>query len=534
MQNFFKKYGYAILLGLVVLFGVLLRLKGLLANPSFWHDECALAWNIKFKTYPELFGILRFLQVSPPFFLVLTKLITKIFGFSEISFRLLPFTLGVASIIAFYFLAEKVIKSKVVVIWAVFFFAINQTLINYSFEFRSYGLDAFFGIICLLFFVNLDVEKLNAKKALLYGILLSVVPWFSFTSVFIIAGGVLNILFKSIKNKSKAFLFPLSSFLFPLILSILIYAKIYLLNNYTGTSMVSGWQSSFLTLNPLHCLSLLVDNLRYFFFPMPLVLFGLILFFWGIIIFYKEGYGKTPKSTILRVFRTRHKGCKCQAQPRSEADLALTGLGRMRGKFLIFSHPQEKSKFIEILTPTFVLFIIASLLKIYPFSTRLILFMLPIFLLFMIKPLDSAVYGKKIKLFAVLLLMFFTFYPQIVMVNRFIHTKDIARGEHPREMMESLIKNIKPSDIVIVSNDSNTEFAYYSSFYSIKNQIIQEPQKINHKKFLNSLEKKKNYWFYLTFQDSKMIQDWIAQNSAKIKLVYRNNLNDYLLYVYLK
>lgn len=494
MQNFFKKYGYAILLWLVVLFGVLLRLKGLLANPSFWHDECALAWNIKFKTYPELFGILRFLQVSPPFFLVLTKLITKIFGFSEISFRLLPFTVGVASIIAFYFLAEKTIKSKVVAIWAVFFFAINQTLINYSIEFRSYGLDAFFGIICLLFFINSDTgtmglsrsfekesEKFNIKKAALYGVLFSVVPWFSFTSVFIIAGGVINLLFKIFKSKDKTFLFPLFSFLFPLIISGLIYLKIYLFNNYTGTSMVSGWQDSFLTLNPLHCLSLLVDNLRYFFFPMPFVLLGLILFFWGIIIFYKE-----------------------------------------------------KSKFIEILIPTFILFVVASLLHIYPFSTRLILFMLPIFLLFMIKPLDSAVYGKKIKLFVVLLLMFFTFYPQLIAVNQIVHIKNISRGEHPREMMEVLIKNIKPSDIVIVSNASNTEFAYYSSVYSIKNQIIQEPQKINHEKFLNSLEKKKNYWFYLTFQDSKMMRDWISRNSSKNKLVYRNSINDYLLYVYIK
>lgn len=474
MRNFFKKYGYSILLGLVVLFGVLLRLKGLLANASFWHDECALAWNIKFKTYLELFGILRFLQVSPPFFLVLTKLITKIFGFSEISFRLLPFTVGIASIIAFYFLAEKVIKSKVVAIWAVFFFAINQTLINYSIEFRSYGLDAFFGIICLLFFINLDLDKFNAKKATLYGALFSVVPWFSFTSVFIIAGGSIILLFKH-KQKNQFF------FLLPLVISGLIYLKIYLLSNYTGTSMVSGWQHGFLTLNPLHCLSLLVDNLRYFFFPMPFVLFGLILFFWGIIIFYND-----------------------------------------------------KSRFIEILVPTFILFIISSLWQIYPFSTRLILFMLPIFLLFIIKPLDSAVFGKKIKLFVVLLLMFFTFYPQIVMANRFINTKDMAHGEHPREMMEVLIKNIKPSDIVVVSNNSNTEFAYYSSFYDIKNQIIQEPQKVNHEKFLNSLDKNKNYWFYLTFQDSKMIQDWISRNSSKLKLVYRNSINDYLIYAYVK
>ncbi len=486
MQNFFKKYGYAILLGLVVLFGVLLRLKGLLANPSFWHDECALAWNIKFKTYPELFGILRFLQVSPPFFLVLTKLITKVFGFSEIYFRLLPFTVGIASIIAFYFLAEKVIKSKVVAIWAVFFFAINQTLINYSIEFRSYGLDAFFGIICLLFYINLNVEKLNAKKAALYGVLLSVVPWFSFTSVFIIAGGVINLFFKILKNKSKILLFPLSSFLFPIVISILVYAKIYLLSNYTGTSMVSGWQESFLTLNPLHCLSLLVDNLRYFFFPMPFVLLGLILFFWGIIIFYKE-----------------------------------------------------KSRFIEILTPTFVLFVIASLLRIYPFSTRLILFMLPIFLLFMIKPLDSALFGKKIKLIVVLLLMFFTFYPQLIAVNQIVHTKNISRGEHPRELMDYMMDNIKNGDNIFVNSLSDVEFYYYSSFYDVRNKVIQErvtkETKEKYFNFLNSLPEG-NYWFYLAYdspynQVFPYILSWL--DNKKILYVYRQG-RSVLVYAYIK
>lgn len=481
MQNFFKKYGYAILLGLVVLLGVLLRLKGLLSNPSLWHDECALAWNIKFKTYPELFGILRFLQVSPPFFLVLTKLITKILGVSEISLRLLPFVIGIGSIVAFYFLSVKVIKSKAVALWAVFFFVTNQVLINYSFEFRSYGLDAFFGIICLLFFMNLDLEKLNIKKAALYGVLLSLVPWFSFTSIFVIAAGSINIFLKIIKAKNKNFHFPFSIFHFPLLISGLIYLKIYLLTNYSGTHMVNDWQNSFLTFSPLFCLSLLINNLKYFFFPMPFVLFGLILFFWGITIFYRE-----------------------------------------------------KSEFFKVSIAGIALFAVASLLHIYPFSTRLILFLLPVFLLFMVKPLDSALSSNKIKLSVVLLMVFFTFYPQVVAINKFIHTKEISRGEHPREMMEILIKKIKPDDKIFVANFSNTEFAYYSSFYDIKNQIIQEPQKINREKFLNSLEKNKNYWFYLTFQDSKAIKDWISQNSASINLVYKNSLNDYLIYAYIK
>lgn len=480
MSKLLKKHGYTILLGLVILLGVLLRLKCLLANPSLWHDECALAWNVKFKNYGDFFGILRFLQVVPPLFLVATKLVTKIFGFSEISLRLLPFLTGVGSLIAFYFLAVKTIKNKVVALWAVFFLAINQPLINYSYEFRSYGLDAFFAIILLLFFINLNLEKLSVKKSVLYGTLISIIPWFSFTSVFIIAGGCINMFFKIIKAKNKNLYFPFSIFHFPLIISGLIYLKTFLLNNYTGTHMASDWQSSFLSFNPLFSLSLLVDNLRYFFFPIPFVLLALILLLWGIGIFYRE-----------------------------------------------------KSSFFEVCALSFIIFVVASLLHIYPFSSRLILFMIPIFLLFMIKPLDIVTVDKKNYFFLILVITFFTFYPQVIRINHFIHAKDFSRGEHPREMMEFMIKNMKPKDIIFVNNLSNTEFAYYSSFHNLKNKVIQEPQKINHTEFLNSLEKKKYYWFYLTFGNSQTIMDWIKRNAEVITIV-SSNYFDRLIYVYVK
>lgn len=479
MLKFFEKYGYKILLGLVILLGVLLRLKGLLINPDLWHDECALAWNIKFKNYGDFFGVLRFMQMAPPFFMIVTKIITSIFGLSDITLRILPFLGSVGSIIAFYFLAEKTIKSKVVTLWTVFFFAINQRLIDYSFEFKPYSFDVFFAIILLLFFMNLDLEKLNAKKSALYGILLAIIPWFSFTSIFIIAGGILKIFLKALRNKKL--LFPLSSFLFPLFISGLIYVKLYMLNNYTGTHMVNYWQDRFLNFNPLFFMSLLIDNIRYFFFPMPFILFGVILLFWGMGIFYKE-----------------------------------------------------KSKFFGIFASSFLLLIFASLLHIYPFSGRLILFLLPMFLLFMMKPLDTVLESKKTKLFIVLLLMFFAFYPQMMEINQFIHAKTFSRGEHPREMMDFIMKNIKKDDVIFVDKNSNTEFAYYSSFKNIKNKIIQEPQKVNDKEFLNSLEKKKYYWFYLTFENPETVIAWINKNASQIKLIYQNKLNDYLIYAYIR
>lgn len=477
-----KKYWYSILPCLVILLGILLRLKGFLANPSFEHDECAMAWNIKFKDYFELFGILRFLQVAPPFFSVITKFLTQFLGFSEMVFRLIPFLAGCLSIIAFYFLASKTLKVKSTIFWAVFLFAINQTLINFSFELKHYSLDVFFTIICLLFFVNLNIEKLNKIKSFIYGTFLATIPWFSFVSMFIIAGGFWNLLI----NKNKSDLTKKTILILPVIISGLIYLKLYLINNYTGTSMISGWQNYFITLNPIHFLHLLAESIRYLFFPIHYVLFALILFVWGLIIHYKE-----------------------------------------------------KSIFSNVAISSFIMFIIASFMHIYPFGERVITFLIPIYLLFMLKPLDLASFDKKFKLFIILVLTFFIVYPEITSAEIFIHTKHISRGENPREMTKFLVENLKPNDNIFVNNASNTEFEYYSSFYNFKNNVIRErlANKPDSKylTLLNSLPKG-YYWFYLPFdyphsQVSPLILSWIQTN--KILLNYANN-RSILIYVYVK
>lgn len=486
MFDFLKKYGYTILLSLAILLGILLRLKGLLMNPSMWHDECALGWNIKFKKYSDFFGILRFMQMAPPFFMITTKLITKTFGFSDISLRILPFLAGVASIIAFYFLAAKILNNKSVILWAVFLFAINQQLINYSFEFKPYSFDVFFTIILLLFFINLDINKLNIKKAALYGILLSIITWFSFTSVFIIAGGCIYMLFKILKNKDKNRLFSFVLLLFPLIISSLIYLKIYLINNYTGTHMVNYWQNSFLNTNPLFFFALFIKNIKFFFFPMPFVLFPLILLVWGIITFYKE-----------------------------------------------------KSFFVSIFILSFVLLMAASFLHFYPFDGRLVLFLTPMILLLVIKPLDVISLDKKIKSFIILFLTFFAFYPQIICANSYICSKNLSKGEFPHEMMQFMMKKIKKNDIIFVNNASNVEFAYYSSFYNIENRWIQErgTNKSKEKYFilLNTLPKG-YYWFYLPYDYSHTLEIPIIVSWAKTKQIlykYQNN-RSVLIYVYIK
>lgn len=482
IKIFTKKYRYEIVIGFIVLLGIFIRAKSLVINPSFWHDECGLAWNIKFKSSMGLFGHLRFLQVAPPFFLLVTKFFTKLFGFSEIVFRFFPFITGCLSLVAFYFLCEKTLTKKFSTLCALFLFSINQNLINYSFEFKPYGSDAFFTIICLLFFINFKIEKLTAKKALLYGVLLSIIPWFSFISVFFLAGGVLYLFFKNIKSNWKKTI----ALALPIFISGIIYLSVYIIANYTGTHMVSDWEEYFITANPALFFILFVKNLMYLFIPIKYVLFALGLLIWGFMLSVKE---KSP--------------------------------------FFVFSA-------LGIL-----MFLIASFMRIYPFAERLVVFLIPIFLLFMIKPLDTISAEKKIKSTLIILIMFITFLPAVSRSTNFLLTKTVDRGEYPREMMQFMVDNLKADDIIFVSTISDTEFAYYSSFYNIKNKFIQERltenSKENYLKYLNTLPQG-NYWFYLPFDFfDPPINPWIEAwaKSQNVQYFYKKNKST-LIYLQVK
>lgn len=378
IRESFRKHWYSFLLGMIILLGGMLRLKGLLINPSITHDESNLALGLNFNTTLDFFKVTSVNQIAPPFFMAITKLIANILGHSIIAIRILPFIASVLSIILFYPLASKTLKVESTVLWAVFFFAINQSLINSSFKFMPYSFDVFFTIVCLLFFLKLDMEKLTKTKAIIYGILLAMIPWFSFASVFIIIGGFLNLVikfekpyFNDSKIKDKFIL------IMPMIISLLLFTATYLFEGIVQMNKTNYLQNYVLSLNPLVSLSIFNEGVKYLFFPIKYVICALVLFVWGVIIYFKK-----------------------------------------------------QKIFFNISLLSLALLILASYLHIYPFYKNFIVFLVPILLLLMIKPLDLATFDKKLKLFLIILLIFFTLCPQIKYANHFIKHKKINMFEN--------------------------------------------------------------------------------------------------------
>ena len=87
---------------IIILLGAVLRISPYLSNRSFWNDEAMISLNIINRSFQQLFNALDYNQGAPIGFLIVEKLLIKVFGESEYVFRLFPLICGILSLIIFY------------------------------------------------------------------------------------------------------------------------------------------------------------------------------------------------------------------------------------------------------------------------------------------------------------------------------------------------------------------------------------------------------------------------------------------------
>ena len=115
-----KINNYQIALIIIFLAGVILRVKLFVCNPSLFKDEASLAINmLDTENYLDFFKPLRFLQVAPPFFMILSKFFYNLYSIngidalkSDMLLRIVPFVSGIMLIPAFGFLLKKVFNNN--------------------------------------------------------------------------------------------------------------------------------------------------------------------------------------------------------------------------------------------------------------------------------------------------------------------------------------------------------------------------------------------------------------------------------------
>jgi hypothetical protein len=140
-------YWQIILVSLVAA-GILLRLRQYLFNRALWLDEASLANNVVDRSLLQLLSQrLEYDQSAPPGFLVVVDAIVGLFGPHEWALRMFPLAAGIVSIWLAYILAQRELRSLAARTTFVGLMAMSPLLIFYSVEFKQYSSDILFTLL---------------------------------------------------------------------------------------------------------------------------------------------------------------------------------------------------------------------------------------------------------------------------------------------------------------------------------------------------------------------------------------------------
>jgi len=444
--SFVKKYWHFALVCFILTAGMSLRLEAYLLNKSFWHDEAQLACNFIENTgFGAFLKPLDYFQIAPPVFLLAVKILTMLtanssLAMSEPVFRFIPFISSIISVPAFYILSKKFLTQRRAVIFASTLFAINCTLIRYACEFKQYSSDVLIFMLLFILFSNNKTDKffanLNFAKIFISSLSFTLLFFLSQTSIFALSGLVGYYFIKSRFKNLKI----LSILIIPLV-SILLY-KASIPKDFSGF-MEMYWENGFISFSNI--LNVIRLNTEYFILGQKYLIFTLPLLIAG---FVKTFFEKTK---INRIFL-----------------LTLFGI------------------------------LSASVLRLYPFLERTILYFLPFFIILISKCLDFEINApqnapitgifrnlhlknlppENISSTPVRKTVSFLYYLSIFLVVILFQLQIICKTRidaffnisAAREAFVILNENFNPNaDILIVPGASYTLYKYYSTLFHTNN-----------------------------------------------------------------
>lgn len=181
-----------VLLGLVVIVRQFARVH------SYWCDEAYLLLNIFTRSYADLLGPLEMLQAAPPGYLFLLRALYVSLGPSEWAMRLPAFCAAILAILLFIPLARRVLGAPWSG-WAIAVFAIVPAIMHHGCEVKPYSLDLCFSVLLSLFaarrLLKSEQDSPSFQRLWSAGFVLAAAaaPWFSFASVFVLAGAALSL-----------------------------------------------------------------------------------------------------------------------------------------------------------------------------------------------------------------------------------------------------------------------------------------------------------------------------------------------------
>lgn len=459
---------------ILLIFGVLVRLRLYFSNRSLWFDEASLAINIVDRSYGELLKPLDYNQAAPPLFLWLEKFAVQLLGNNEYALRLFPLVSGIIALGLFYKLAVR-FTSGIATSIAIALFATLKYTVYYSAEAKPYASDLMVALILFLLLRANSRPNLPSKNIIFLSLVGVVSIWISYPSIFILSGLELFFLSSSPFPKLAKILLNRLPIYASWLLSFVVLYVATIVPTMTNDNLVSSWSRRY----PDSSFDIiwLLDSLgRFFHKPLG---------FWSI----------TDGIAIIAFIA----GCIAMYR---------------RNKFNLL-----------LLNMPMLVTIVAAYLHKYPFRGRLILFLAPFAIIVVAEGivflLNQFRYRYKYLLLIGSVVAISLLSPPLILSSQAIIHPSKFHFDHIRPAIEYIKSNQQPEDLLYVFPRAQQQFFYYASRYNFSpasyilgtHKLPDEdnPHQKQYLEEISQLAEKQRIWFLLSrtklFQEEDFLKD---------------------------
>ena len=172
--------------------GCVLRIFHYSINRSLWLDEAMLALNIANRAFSALAKPLDFDQGAPVLFLWLQKAVVSVLSVKDYTLRIVPLAGGIASIFLMHRVSHYFVSARSTVL-ALALVVLSPMLIYYSSEVKQYSTDVAIALSLLLLGARCLAENSDRRSFFWLGIAGSIAIWFSHPSLFVFTAILLTL-----------------------------------------------------------------------------------------------------------------------------------------------------------------------------------------------------------------------------------------------------------------------------------------------------------------------------------------------------
>lgn len=191
---------YPFLLAVLLLLGALLRVRVWMFARSFWSDEAMLALGISGRSFARALEPLPYAQVAPPGFVLLVRACEAAFGSSERALRLVSLVAGVVSLPLFASVARRLL-SRTATLFAVVAFVVLEPLGYYANELKPYALDVAIALGILRAALGALEAPGSVRRGVAHAVGGGVLVWCSYPAVFGLAATALVFGLRAIRRR---------------------------------------------------------------------------------------------------------------------------------------------------------------------------------------------------------------------------------------------------------------------------------------------------------------------------------------------